>query len=1139
MSNRFDQTPIVISAMEGMFPDAPDLDAYWQLIRSAKVAKLIDLQSRWDVERARYIADKPGVPDRTYIDQAHCLPLDAGCDDNQIPDRQVRIGRSVLQKMLRALPGAKPTRLGFVLATEWAGSSYFDQDAHSALRSNHDIELPPSPAQGFSPDAQVAAIAEGLTGPHLAVDTACASSMYGLDLAQRLILSGQADAVAVMGLTAWLPLFLFTGFSQLMALSPERRLLPYAANASGIMIGEACGVLLIEPLEKALAAGRTVLAVIRRQGLSSDGADRSVFAPGADGQRLMYARTYRDFTPDSLDYLEGHGTATKLGDETELGIMKEFFGPHYSPQNALPIGSVKGLIGHTLAAAGIASIIKVLLMLKARELPPHNAVEPNAQLNGSALTLLQDVRDWTAPKDRPRRAGVASFGFGGANSHVVLEEYRAEAWADSRQSAGWRPLAVMDLECAFGWAIGNADVSAHLNDNSRFSSHLPEPFAIDAIGLRMGPNFLKRLDPYHLLLTDLTHRLADRQPSLNNAENTAVVVGSNLGGNLPLRLMRRTIWLTRHKPTARNAKLQADRLGPKPSLEAIASSLPNMCSGYPAFHFNLRGFHETISGNPGMFWNCLAMSPSWLGEACDALLIGAGRVNKSRDDDGAEGAALFLLQDAEHAKQPIAIIHAVVNAADAVDFDAACALNKLNPEQFDWRGICELSSQHKGGSAQDSFGYLAEATGSETFVAALMLAKRWAAIEVRSEGQLRFTVLIEKLAEPQKRKPKVLLPLEVSRHEEGTSIAQPTAARNVPIAVPTSAPIEMPRGDTAATRLWLQSTTGALHDFFAAQRSALRLISGMTSHSPAAILEIPTQASKSAESLLNRTPQHSAITSPTEKPDGTCIAQLRVDESHPYFFDHALDHVPGILMLEGIVQLAEWSAFRSIPVQGEPYLNAIKLNFRRFCEKNAPVDIVMQRTDVQHHIGEIRQQDQVACTFSLGIGFANQPVPIRAEEPAEKKPEAKFLHKHRSENVLVTSLTDAGNGYLACKTFAPPADHILSEGSKQYYSMLYLLEVTRQYVMLIAHQVWNVPLGLPMNLLSIQLNLDHPAPRGVPITISYQPKPLEEHQESAIVLVEAQLCSGETPIGKAVIFAQALTAEAYKKQRAGKLERTV
>ena len=320
------------------------------------------------------------------------------------------------------------------------------------------------------------------------------------------------------------------------------------------------------------------------------------------------------------------------------------------------------------------------------------------------------------------------------------------------------------------------------------------------------------------------------------------------------------------------------------------------------------------------------------------------------------------------------------------------------------------------------------------------------------------------------------------------------------------------RVSPALARQWLQSTTQGLHGFFAAQRAVLQLLP-----------QAPAQRG-TATPAPRPLPAAPLIAEPGRNPDGSLQARLLVDEAHPYFFDHPLDHVPGILMLGGLLELAEWNA------PAGHWVKSIKLSFRRFCEKDRPVSLRMQPEAGGQWQGSVEQSGDVACRFSLSLA-EGRAWPVAPAQSTHGRPSAELLHKHRPENILVSPLFDLADGYKACETHAPPPGHCLAAGADGRYGMLYLLETTRQFVMLIAHTVWNVPLGLPMNLLSIQLELDRPLGADETLTIAHRPTPLAEHSESAIVVVETRLSSGSQPIGRASIVAQALTVEAYAKQR--------
>ncbi|HBP22252.1 MAG TPA: hypothetical protein DEA08_31275, partial [Planctomycetes bacterium] len=612
-----------ITAAAANLPGSPTFAAWSERVLAARPAPLVELGPRWGVPAERYRATRPGEPGKTYLERAF------GCELEVPPgaDRQHALARDVVEQLLaeRRAKGPLPARIGLIVATEWAGEAYFRADVRQALAELVPADALPPREDALAPDELLARLAEEaeLAGPRLAIDTACASSLYALDVGSGWLAEGEADAVLVLGLTGFLPLFLFVGFSKLRALSPSGQLLPFARDAQGIVPGEGAGAVLLEPSDSPHAEARIV-----GLGLSCDGADRSVFAPAAEGQRRAYQAAYREVDPATVDVIEAHGTATPLGDEVELTTLDAFFAPHRQGR-PLPLGSAKALVGHTLAAAGMASLLKVLAMLRAETLAPHVAVDPHPRLAQTCCELLSEARPWPRG-ERPRRAGVSSFGFGGSNAHLVIEEALAGPPA-SAQPPSLRGLVLSDLELALGSALDPAEVRRALREQrplfSTFSSarfgrdraswgapegaalgaYLPARFAVEGQALRLGPNLLARLDPLQQLTTELARRLLARQEVDPTATGVALV--SNLGGDTALRLYRRSAYETRAPAPEPH---QAAALGPDTTTEAIATSLTPMASGYPAFHFDLRAFHLTLSGEPGSLLDALALAPHWL-----------------------------------------------------------------------------------------------------------------------------------------------------------------------------------------------------------------------------------------------------------------------------------------------------------------------------------------------------------------------------------------------------------------------------------------------------------------------------------------------------------------------------------------------
>ncbi len=261
-----------------------------------------------------------------------------------------------------------------------------------------------------------------LRGPSEAVDTACSSSLVALHRAVRALRCGECDTAVVGGVSVLLTPGLFTAFAESGMLSQHGRCATFDAAADGYVRGEGVGAFLLKPLAQALADDDNIYAVIRGSAVNHGGKAASLTAPHPRAQADVLAAAYADaeIDPATVTYVEAHGTGTKLGDPVEIeGMKKVFAGRTGEP---LAIGSVKTNIGHLEAAAGVAGLLKVLLALRHRQVPPHlhlRRVNPHIRLDGSGLVINDRLTDWTTPV---RRAGISSFGFGGTNAHVVVEQ---------------------------------------------------------------------------------------------------------------------------------------------------------------------------------------------------------------------------------------------------------------------------------------------------------------------------------------------------------------------------------------------------------------------------------------------------------------------------------------------------------------------------------------------------------------------------------------------------------------------------------------------------------------------------------------------------------------------------------------------
>lgn len=1173
--------PVAISAAACRFPGAPNLDAYWERIAAARPAPLASLEERWSLPRARYFSADPAEADRTYLDQAFCLdPQDFSAAPDE--DRQEALGKSVVERLLAERgPGLDLARTALVLATNFPGESYFQADAERYLSPF--MSPPPALAPASSPERLLRVLAEagGLGGPRLSIDTACSSSLYALELGIGLLRAGRAEAVVVCGLTGYLPLFLFVGFSRLRALSPEGQIRPFARDASGILLGEGCGALLLE------RSAPAPLALVRGLGLSSDGNDRSVFAPGAEGQRLAYARAYAGLDPGETDYVEAHGTATAVGDATELATLHAFFGPHR--RAPLPVGSVKSLVGHQLAAAGMAALIKGVLMLRHGLLPPHLPVEPHPDLAGTCCELARAAAPWPRGP-RPRRVGVSAFGFGGSNAHVVLEEAGApgategadDPGAGSSSEGGLRAapsaedaLVISDLELVCGRAQGLAEWAECLRrEEAPQGAYSPERFGlyrdeagapavgvffpprltIEGAGLRMGPRLLARLDPWQLLLTDLSHRLLQRHESLGGGPEVGVVVLSNAGGS-SLQAYRRHVYLSHASAPSPGVR---DFLAAETTTEAIASSLGTMCSGYPAFHLDLRAFHETLSGPAGSLREALALAEGQIagaaGGRCRALLLGAGNLLRGplqlREGAGQrEGeAAGFLLLEREAAAlargaRPLARICA--QGPDWASVARAAGIAPGTALRIERAEIGPGAALAPG--AQTLSGGLGAACGLEALSRALLLGGpgERVGVEWTRGGAPAGALALEILRAPELAAARSERPLEVAflaaprpqARGEGGALARPGA-------LPAEA-----RLSPEVLRAYVEETGAALCALLRLQRASLARLTPQAGASPG--LAPPREEACGAGPLgeggdlaaalarLRPRAAQRVLRELSWGDAGGLWGQLVIDEADPYYFDHPLDHAPGVLLVEALVQACE----ASLAARGAPpvFVRDLQLSFRSFCEK-APAEVQIEERPLGPgrwaFVGKIQQGGRGVLSATLQLATLPSPpaagsAPSAASEPWPGDPPPELARKTHPENVLSSALRWEGGDAAASFVAREPApEHALGAGGR-VHGPTYLLEVSRQAISQAFARLEPEAFEGARVLLALRISLDAPVWRGAPLLGRIERQPYVKVGELRLGEVRVELHSGPSRLGSLQLKVQNVDAETYRRQRGG------
>jgi len=459
---------IAIIGLSCVFPGAGDARRYWQNILD-KVDSVSDAPADWEAER--FFDAGAQSDDRTYckrggflgelsafdpslygvmptaVDGAepdHFLALrnasdalrDAGYSDiGKLGERtEVIIGRGTYVNRGNATAMQHAMVLDSVLGVLRQLHPEYTDDELSTIRKSLKATLPPfhaDTAPGLVPNIISGRIANrlDLMGANYIVDAACASSLVAVDLAIRDLQSGRCDMALAGGVNASVPPVIMIIFSQLNALSRSGQIRPFDAEASGTLLGEGGGMVVLKRLADAERDGDKIYAVLKGVGVASDGRAKGLLAPRLEGELLALERAYEaaGVDPSTIGLIEAHGTATLVGDATEMEALSKVFGADSPGIARCALGSVKSMISHTMPASGIAGLIKVALALHHKVLPPTLHCEtpnPKLHLEKSNFYLNSETRPWIHDASSgPRRAGVNAFGFGGINAHAVVEEY--------------------------------------------------------------------------------------------------------------------------------------------------------------------------------------------------------------------------------------------------------------------------------------------------------------------------------------------------------------------------------------------------------------------------------------------------------------------------------------------------------------------------------------------------------------------------------------------------------------------------------------------------------------------------------------------------------------------------------------------
>ncbi|MGS5020735.1 SDR family NAD(P)-dependent oxidoreductase [Paenibacillus sp. JJ1683] len=429
------QDAIAIVGISGRYPGAEDVQQYWKNLAQGQNSIVEIPKNRWDVDplydprpaqegkvNCKWLG---ALKDIEYFDPLffNISPTEAeGMDPQQ---------RIFLQEAYKAFEdaGYSGSQLGNKKCGVYLGIL---NNEYSMMRYKNEAQF--SNTTGNSNAIAAARISYflNLKGPAISVDTACSSSLVATHLACQALSNKEIEMALVGGVSLYLTPESYIGMSASGMLSPDGQCKTFDNSANGFVPGEGAGVLVLKRLKDAEADRDHIYGVIIGTGINQDGKTNGITAPSTNSQIELEQEIYNKYQiePESISYVEMHGTGTKLGDPIELEALCTAFKEKTDQKKFCAIGSVKSNIGHTSAAAGVASMQKVLLCMKHKKLVPTlNFKNPNEHFDfdDSPFYVNTQLKDWQPSQGNKRRAAVSSFGFSGTNAHLIIEEYRPEA----------------------------------------------------------------------------------------------------------------------------------------------------------------------------------------------------------------------------------------------------------------------------------------------------------------------------------------------------------------------------------------------------------------------------------------------------------------------------------------------------------------------------------------------------------------------------------------------------------------------------------------------------------------------------------------------------------------------------------------
>ncbi|MGK3962581.1 SDR family NAD(P)-dependent oxidoreductase [Sorangium sp. So ce118] len=458
---------IAIIGVAGRYPQARDVAQFWKNLRDGRDCITEVPPERWD--HSKYFHPDKDKPGKTYtkwggfidgVDLFDPLLFNISPREAELMDPQERL---FLEVAFETLEGAGYSRDTFAAAQRsgltrnvgvFVGVMYEEYQLYGAQ-----AQLLGEP---FATSGNPSSVANRVSyffnfhGPSMAVDTMCSSSLTAIHLACQGLARGECDMAIAGGVNVSVHPNKYLLLGQGKFASSKGRCESFGVGGDGYVPGEGAGAVLLKPLDRAIADGDQILGVIKATAINHGGKTNGYTVPNPNAQMSVIQRAYEGagLNPRAVSYIEAHGTGTSLGDPIEIAGLSKAFQPFTQDRQFCAIGSVKSNIGHCESAAGIAGVTKVLLQMKHGQLAPSlhsETLNPNIDFAETPFYVQRGLSEWKRPVlsidgvalESPRLAGISSFGAGGSNAHVVIEEYRAEQRAPEPAVDAERPAWIV------------------------------------------------------------------------------------------------------------------------------------------------------------------------------------------------------------------------------------------------------------------------------------------------------------------------------------------------------------------------------------------------------------------------------------------------------------------------------------------------------------------------------------------------------------------------------------------------------------------------------------------------------------------------------------------------------------------------